>query len=296
MGKLNRESREIEAKIVYFGPSGAGTSTNLEYIRAKLRREHRGALQRLRAPSTGAAWESLEIELGSVRGFRTTFRLHSVPASEGESVLRRRVLEGADGIVFVADLRPPHHDATVRALAELRGHLEDRGLRLEDLPLVVQYNRRDLADENALDALHRRLQLPAHAFFESCAPQGTGVLQTLTHLAKLVLKRIRQQAEATEADAEEPPVAAARGQHSGGPGVPAPEVLPTVTAEETGTFEGPLVEPATEAPELPPKGFQIASAGPVEGGPDELRVPLVLVEEGSGRRVALCLRLHLDAA
>lgn len=279
MGILNHETREIQARIVYFGAEGAGTTSNLRFIHRKLRREHRGELQVSEVDGeTPARYESLPVELGSVRGYQTSIHIYSVPAGDAHRPLRRRILDGVDGIVFVADLRPPRHAATLVALGELKGHLASYGRSLDDVILIAQYNHRDIADENALDALHRRLGLKPAAHFESVASEGTGVLQTLTSLSKLILNRIRTEADRAEG------------------GISSSCLTQTVEPVEgtAGPGDGPALRPAVEVSGEASKQFRIESAGPVEGGDEQLAIPIRLVEEGTGRKVGIVLRLSLD--
>ena len=194
MGVLNREAREIHAKIVYYGPAEAGKTTNLEFIHRKLKREHRGDLQVSRIGSD-AAYEFVPVTLGSVRGYSTSIHVYTVPSGDEHLELRRQILDGTDGVVFVADLRPERHDATIAAAAELKEHLDSYGRSFDEVVLVIQYNKRGTTNENALDELHKRLGLEPEAYFEAVANQGTGVLQTLTTLSKQILSNIRQAAE-----------------------------------------------------------------------------------------------------
>jgi hypothetical protein len=248
-------SADIQARIVYYGPSGSGTSANLEFIHRKLRREHRGEFKSLQSPGKPAAkFEMLPVELGKVHGRTTSLIIHTVPGGPAHADKRRELVRDADGIVFVADLRPERHDATIDALGELRSSLESAGRGFGDLVFVVQYNRRDCADENALDRLHRRMGVEPAAFFEAVAHQGSGVLQTLTGMSKLILNRLR-----TASDRPSPPAA----------------------------------EPAP-AQAAPRKGLRIESAGPVDFEDGGLRIPIRLLDEDSGRKTELSLRLTVD--
>ncbi len=300
MGVIRREEREVQARIVYFGASAAGTTANLKYIHRKLRREHRGELRSSPVKATGVAYEFLPVELGQVRGLQTTLHVYTVPGGDECQEIRRRLLENADGVVFVADCRPERHDATVAAAAELERHLASFGRSTADVILVLQYNHRDSASESALEKLHRRLRLNPTAVFEAAASEGTGVLQTLTSLSKLILGKVRRDLERAEAEAASADSARARGG----------EREPAVLAEESREFDGPLVseepvapiapapslEPiALAAPAAPEKAWRIESAGPVDGADGELRVPVRLVDDASGRRVEFALRLSLDA-
>ncbi len=263
MGVLNRERREIHAKVVYYGPEQSGKTSNVEFIHRKLKREHRGDLKVSRVDGD-AAYEFVAVTLGSVRGYSTSIHVYTVPSGDEHYELRRQILDGADGIAFVADLRPERHDATIASAAELKEHLETYGRSFDDVVLVIQYNRRGTTNENALDELHKRLGLDPEAYFEAVATQGTGVLQTLTTLSKQILSNIRTAAEG------EPPTTAA---------------VPLGQVELT---QQPVEEPAAHG------GFCLESAGPVEASGGELTIPILLTESASGQKVELCLRLSIS--
>jgi mutual gliding-motility protein MglA len=284
MGTADRDAREIHGKIVYFGAAGAGKTSNLGFIQRKLKREHRGELKRLTTREGVASHETLPVQLGAVRGYKTSIQISSVPGAADATALRRQLVDGVDGIVFVADLRPERHDATLAALAELRQHLAAQGRKLEDVPLVVQYNRRDQADENAVERLHRRLGMRAVSCFEARADEGTGVLQTLTTLSKLVLLELRKAVDDTT---PQPRAAQPKGASPPRPvrTVEPVEPLSPPTGEVTAAFESALGD----------KGFQIESAGPVGGGGNELVIPVRLIDEVSGRRVEIAVRIAIDS-
>lgn len=286
MGTADRDAREIHGKIVYFGAADSGKTSNLAFIQRKLKREHRGELKRLATRDGVAVYETLPVQLGAVRGFKTSILISSVPGAASAAGLRRQILDKVDGIVFVADPRPDRHDATVAALAELREHLQSQGRKLEDIPFVVQYNRRDQADETAVERLHRRLALPTVPCFEARGDEGTGVLQTLTTLSKLVLMELRK----TVDDATPQPRAATPArvveafEPVGGP--PTGEVTASYDDDSAGRLI--LAAPLE-------KGFVIESAGPVDGGGNEIRIPVRLIDEATGRRVEIAVRIAIDA-
>jgi signal recognition particle receptor subunit beta len=273
MVEADSKAREINAKIVYFGPEGSGMTANVQYIHRKLRQEHRGDLRTEQPgddPST--TYEILPVHLGAVQGYETSIDIHTVPGAPGLNDLRRDILKDADGVVFVADLCPDRHDATVEAVEELRGHIQSYGRSLDDMMLLIQYNKRDLADENALDSLHPRLGLKPAATFEAVASKGTGVLQTLTSVSKLMLSKLRQEAECLG------------------------DVLDTPLDQDVSeTIDADLTE-AEATPEMPDKGFRIEDVGPAEGSEQGIQVPIRLIDEASGRRLELCLRLSIDEA
>jgi hypothetical protein len=185
----------------------------------------------------------------------------------------------------VADLRPDHHRATLSSLKELEGHLRSHGRMLSDVILVLQYNHRDDVQENAVEKLHRAVWVEPAAAFESVASEGTGVLGTLTTLSKLIIARLRREADGKSGD-------------------PAPAVLapfeddedliePAVLAEGTDEVEIPLAMDEGSRRQ-DDKGFRVESGGPVYGTEGGLRVPFVLIEEGSGRRIELSIRVTLE--
>jgi len=294
MGTADRNAREIHGKIVYFGATGAGKTSNLAFIQRKLKREHRGELKRLATRDGVAVYETLPVQLGAVRGFKTSILISSVPGASEATGLRGQILDKVDGIVFVADLRPERHDATVAALGELRQLLSAQGRKLEDVPLVVQYNRRDQADENAVERLHRRLGLRAASCFEARANEGTGVLQSLTTLSKLVLMELRK----TVDEATPQPRPAPRAGVQATPTARIVEELEPLTGPPTGEVTANFLDDSAariESVVQMEKGFQIESAGPVDGGGSEIRIPVRLIDEATGRRVEIAIRIAIDA-
>lgn len=273
MGVLNRESGEIHAKIVYWGASGSGKTANAKLIQRKLKRDHRGDLTVSKTSSRPEAeYEFLPVELGMVRGLQTSIHLHTTPGGDPHEDERRRLLDGVDGVVFVADLRPHRHEATLASFEELKGHLGSYGRSLDNVILVVQYNHRDEADENALDELHRKLGVKAASQIEAIASEGTGVLPCLTSISKLILARIRDQADE---EVVETPAPARAGD--------AP--LEVEIDLDNGDAAGDAGEPS----------YRLVTAGSVELSGGELRIPIRLIEETSGREIDLSLRLSLDA-
>jgi mutual gliding-motility protein MglA len=197
------DPRVVDARIVYWGIEGAGTSTNLQVIHAKLRPDHRGSLERIptRLDPT-VSYDRLPIELGEIAGVRTRIQIVAVPGESEHAPTRKGLLDRVDGIVFVVDARRERIDDNVAALAELRSALAAYGRSLEDVPLVVQYNKHDLSDAYVLEELHRKLDVRGAAAFEAVAAEGSGVLQTLTTISKRVVRTLREgRAAAAAADA-----------------------------------------------------------------------------------------------
>lgn len=279
MGTADRDAHEIHGKVVYWGPTGAGKSANLQFIYRKLKREHRGELSKQTASDGKTTYDVLPVSLGAVRGYKTSIQISTVPGSPQAAALRKDLIQDVDGIVFVADLRPERHDATLASAAELRRHLSAQGRKIEDVPLVLQYNRRDLVDENAVERLHRKLGIKG-ACFEAVASEGTGVLQTLTTLSKLVLGELRKAVDEASA-ARATPAKAVRAVTS---------VDPLEPPTGTGALTARVVP--KKGPE---KGFTIESAGPVDGSGSEICIPVRLVDEASGRKIEIAVRIAIDS-
>ena len=291
MAKLSRDRSELDARIVYWGVDGAGKTTSLQAIAAKLRADHRG---KLRAVPTGldpsVHYDVLPIELGVVAGIRTRFEVVGVPGAPEQAPTRMRLLDQVDGVVFVVDARPERFEDNLASLEELRTALAAYGRSLAEVPLVVQYNKRDLADPYQLEELHRRLDMRGVAAFESVASQGTAVLQALTTVTKTVIRFLR---DAGDGLAPEEP---APGSRAGGAGVP--DARARVLEEAAPRASEPLLEVAEEEFVAKPQAsLALASAGPAEILDDRrLRLPVVLVETGTQRRLGFVLTLELQAA
>ena len=192
----------MNARIVFWGIQGAGVSTNLQVIREKLRADRRGELKRVpTAIDPGQYFEVLPIELGRVNGLNTRLEVIAVPGGDEHAPTRMQLLDHIDGLVLVIDSQPDRVDENVACLAELRSALDAYGRSLENLPIVVQYNKRDQTDSFVIEDLHRQLGLVGAAVFEAVASEGKGVLQTLTTISKRVVRVLRE----SELDAAPPP-------------------------------------------------------------------------------------------
>lgn len=191
------ETRVVDARILYWGVDGAGATTNLRVVHAKLRPDHRGRLEQVPTRlDPSVCYERLPIELGEIAGVRTRIQIIAVPGGAEHAPTRKALLDRVDGLVFVVDARRQRIDENVAALEELRSALAAYGRSLEDVPLVVQYNKQDLSDAFVLEELHRKLDVRGAAAFEAVAAEGTGVLQTLTTISKRVVRTLREGREA----------------------------------------------------------------------------------------------------
>ncbi len=200
MVSINYAFREISCKIVYYGPGLSGKTTNLQWVHQKIPRERRGELISLATEKDRTLYfDFLPLDLGSIQGFATKFQLYTVPGQVYYNATRRLVLRGADGIVFVADSQRDKLKENLESLQNLEENLSEYGYRLEDIPLVFQYNKRDLPDRASVDELNKLLNWRDVPFFEAVANRGVGVFETLKSISKLVLEKT------THRDAMPPP-------------------------------------------------------------------------------------------
>jgi signal recognition particle receptor subunit beta len=239
------EARVVDARIVYWGIEGAGTSTNLRVVHARLRPDHRGPLEQVPTRlDPSVCYERLPIELGEIAGVRTRIQIVAVPGGPEHAPTRKALLDRVDGLVFVVDARRERIDENVAALEELRSALAAYGRPLEEVPLVVQYNKQDLSDAYVLEELHRKLDVRGAAAFEAVATEGTGVLQTLTTISKRVVRTLREAREA-QAAAPAPAVAVAPPRPLAPP--PLAEPAPAALARRARPAPGPLPDLEAEA-------------------------------------------------
>ena len=191
MSMINYASREINCKIVYYGPGLCGKTTNLEYIFEKVAPNTRGKLISLATETERTLFfDFLPVDLGSIRGFKTRFHLYTVPGQVYYNASRKLILKGVDGVVFVADSQVERLDANIESMHNLYDNLTEYGLDLREIPFVIQYNKRDLPNISSLDELQRELNPGGVPHFEAVAVRGIGVFDTLKAVSKLVIKSL----------------------------------------------------------------------------------------------------------
>jgi len=190
---VNFTAREIACKIVYYGPGRSGKTTNLHYVYDRVPDSRRGQMVSLATQTDRTLFfDFLPIDLGQISGFSTRFQLYTVPGQVYYNATRRLVLQGADGVVFVADSQAQQLDENLESLQNLQSNLLEHGVDVRSLPLVMQYNKQDLPRELILapadldDALNFR-GVPS---FGADALHGAGVFETLKGISELVLKRL----------------------------------------------------------------------------------------------------------
>ncbi len=193
MATLNYATREITCKIVYYGTSFGGKTTNLQQIHASVSPEHRGDLISLATDQERTLFfDFLPLDLGRVQGLTTKFQLYTVPGQVYYSATRKLVLRGVDGLVFVADSKASRIAENKESLQDLRENLAEYGFQLEEMPWVIQYNKRDLPDAMAIEALQRELNPLGVPHAEAVASEGRGVKETLRLIAANVLENLSQ--------------------------------------------------------------------------------------------------------
>jgi signal recognition particle receptor subunit beta len=193
MSFINYSSREINCKIVYYGPGLCGKTTNLQYIYNKTNPEAKGKMISLATETERTLFfDFLPLSLGEIRGFRTRFHLYTVPGQVFYDASRKLILKGVDGVVFVADSQMERMEANIESLDNLRSNLLEQGYDLDKIPYVVQYNKRDLPNASPLAELQEVLNPTNVTSYEAVATKGTGVFDTLKAVAKLVLTELKR--------------------------------------------------------------------------------------------------------
>ena len=193
MSFINYASREINCKIVYYGPGLCGKTTNLQYIYNKTAEEAKGKMISLATETERTLFfDFLPLALGEIRGFKTRFHLYTVPGQVFYDASRKLILKGVDGVVFVADSQEERLDANIESMENLRDNLEEQGFDIEKIPFVVQYNKRDLPNVSPVEELSGLLNPRQVPELEACAMSGEGVFETLKAVAKLVLNDLKK--------------------------------------------------------------------------------------------------------
>jgi signal recognition particle receptor subunit beta len=193
MPVVNYQSREITCKIVYYGPGRSGKTTNLQHVYSQLPEDRKGKMVSLATETDRTLFfDFLPLDLGSISGFATRFQLYTVPGQVYYQATRRLVLQGVDGVVFVADSQLRQLAENVESLQDLHGNLAELGLDPRTVPLVMQYNKRDLAENELMPVaeLERILNFRDVPSQSASAINGTGVFETLRVIASRVLSRL----------------------------------------------------------------------------------------------------------
>jgi signal recognition particle receptor subunit beta len=190
---INFAAREINCKIVYYGPGLGGKTTNLQFIYNKTNERQRGKMISLATETDRTLFfDFLPLDLGTVRGFRTRFHLYTVPGQVFYDASRKLILRGVDGVVFVADSQIERMDANIEALEDLQANLTEHGYNFKTIPYVLQLNKRDLPNVAAADELRKELLRREEPTFEAVACNGAGVFETLKEVARQVFVELKK--------------------------------------------------------------------------------------------------------
>ncbi len=193
MALVNHTTREINAKIVYYGPGLCGKTTNIHFIFHRIAPTQRGKLISLATEADRTLFfDFLPVELGNIKGYRVRFHLYTVPGQVFYNATRKLVLKGADGVIFVADSQRAMVDANLESISNLRDNFAEQGVNLNDFPMVIQYNKRDLPDTLSVEELEAAMNPRRLPFYEAVAMTGDGVLKTFTAISKLVLQDMQK--------------------------------------------------------------------------------------------------------
>lgn len=246
MVSINYSAREVCCKIVYYGPGLSGKTTNLQYVHTKVPSTTRGDLISLATEADRTLYfDFLPINIGTINGFQAKFQLYTVPGQVYYNATRKLVLRGVDGVVFVADSQPDKMDENIEALANLIDNLKEYGYDVSELPLVIQYNKRDLPNIMTTEEMDQKLNTNNFPTFEASATVGTGVFDTLKLIIKLVLEKaknsqVTSKSSNTAVEAPVAPQAPAASEPA------APEPPAQVAVPPAGQPDGPLAEPSAQ--------------------------------------------------
>lgn len=193
MSFINYSSREINCKIVFYGPGLCGKTTNLQWIYKKTNPDSKGKMISLATETERTLFfDFLPLALGEIRGFKTRFHLYTVPGQVFYDASRKLILKGVDGVVFVADSQVERMEANIESIENLRINLNEQGYDLDKVPFIVQYNKRDLPNVVPLEEMKKALNPRKVPDFEAVATDGTGVFDTLKAIAKLVIMELKK--------------------------------------------------------------------------------------------------------
>lgn len=192
MSFVNYHTKEINCKIVYYGPGLGGKTTNIQHVYQKTTNDSKGQIISLNTENERTLFfDFLPLDLGEIRGFRTRFHLYTVPGQVFYEASRKLILRGVDGIVFVADSQVEKMESNIESLQGLKENLLEQGADISKIPLVMQWNKRDLPNVVLVDDLQKQLNQWDVMSFEAVAITGKGVFETLKMVSKLVLMNLK---------------------------------------------------------------------------------------------------------
>ncbi len=250
---FNYSTMQMAAKVVYYGPGLCGKTTNLHYIYQHTTGESRGEMVSLETETDRTLFfDLLPIDVGSIAGFNTRIQLYTVPGQVFYNTTRKLVLKGVDGVVFVADSQRAMLQTNIESFRNLEENLAEMGLAVDTLPLVLQFNKRDLADICSVDEMNAALNRHNWPYFESSAVTGMGVFETLKGISRFTLMSLKKRLGRNEPAAAARPAAAA-------PPKPAAPPQAAAAAPAPPSAAAPAPRPAAAAPVPPPPPVQSGS-------------------------------------
>jgi signal recognition particle receptor subunit beta len=274
---FNYTTMQLTAKIVYYGPGLCGKTTNLQYIHKKTAARSRGEMVSLETEADRTLFfDLLPLDVGVIGGMKVRLQLYTVPGQVFYNATRKLVLKSVDGVVFVADSQAAMEDANLESISNLKVNLAEMGLTIDQVPLVFQYNKRDLRNILPLETMNATLNPEGRPYFEAAAAHGLGVFETLKGIARLAIASVREKV---------------------GPDAIWPKNLPPSGAPEEPVLEMSALEmPALEV--TPPRALQPetlaaapSSAPPEEGAAaEEEEIDLEFAEEGGGGQPARAVK------
>lgn len=293
MALFNHATKELTAKIVYYGPGLCGKTSNLKILHQRLERGAGKLLSLSTAQDRTIYFDLLPIELGNIRGYTVRFQVCTVPGQVFHNETRKIVLRGVDGLVFVVDSQWSMLSHNLESFQNLKENLHELKISFETLPVVIQYNKRDLPSALSVEALQDSLSFHSYPYVETVASEGTGVIETFKLASKLtfvdLLRRLQRgwqppaEEEAPAAVPEEAPVFAIAGS-TGEP--ESREGPPNAEAEATETLappEPPPPEPPPPAPALPPRAPAMPAHGRTSSVDEKLNAVLAETRKSAGR-------------
>ncbi|HHI78829.1 MAG TPA: GTPase [Planctomycetes bacterium] len=298
MVQINFALKEVNCKIVFYGPGMSGKTTNLEVVHQKAPEENKGDLTSISTDGDRTLFfDFMPLDLGKIAGMQTKFQLYTVPGQVYYNSTRKLVLQGVDGVIFVADSDPDKMAENIESYENLNENLIEYGKDLQDLPHVIQYNKRDLPNALPVEEIDRQLNRFGVPTFEAVAKTGEGVFPTLKTLAGMVLESINK----SERGGGRGPSRAARPTAAPAHQEPAPQGAPAPKATPTGRAPAPA---ARQARSSAPRGAAPASPKPAaRRGGNQRPAPRVAVQanapakkEGKGFLVAFLVLLMAAVA
>jgi signal recognition particle receptor subunit beta len=263
MVQINFANKEIQCKVVYYGPGMSGKTTNLEVVHKKAPTPSKGELTSIATEGDRTLFfDFMPLDLGNIAGIKTKFQLYTVPGQVYYNSTRKLVLQGVDGVVFVADSQAEKIEENIEAIENLKANLKEYGRDLTSIPVVLQYNKRDLPTAMTIEELDRRLNPMGCPTFEAVAATGEGVFPTLKALASLVLESINREKQGGIGSEAQPAAAVAAAARAPAAPRSVPASAPAAPSAPRSVPAAPGRAAATAAPRTMPKPQQTQRVRP----------------------------------